>query len=298
MDGKYQIRPATPFIPGFEVLGRVDHPTDGFNKGDWVLASPNGGAFAEYCVVDESRAFNLGRDLAENKRDEAAALLVNYGTAHMALEHRAGGVKKGDVVVVTAGVGGVGVAATQIAKLKGATVISLVGGKEKVEIAKKIGADHVVDYADELTSKGEYDSKLVRDKILSLTDNKGADIVVDMVGTQPLFEGLARSMAFEGRMCVVGFASGTIPTLPINLPLVKNFSVMGVFWGAYFERSPRHSKILTSAMGEIVRWWLEGKIKPHVHQVFDLDKIQDALAAVASRKSSGKVVCRMVYPDV
>jgi NADPH2:quinone reductase len=276
VQGLYQARPPFPFVPGAEFAGEVlsvGEGVDGFAAGDRVMAySTTMGAFAEAGVF---RANDLM--LAPNgiEFDEGAALLCAHGTAHHALKQRAG-LRSGETLLVLGAAGGTGSAAVQIGKAMGATVLAAASSPEKLDLARENGADLLIDYAREE----------LKTTVKELTGGRGVDVVYDPVGGDA-FDASTRCVARNGRLLVIGFASGRIPSAPANLALLKNCSIVGVFWGAWNERDPagnvRNFELL-------FRWWREGKLKPHVSHRFPLARTVDALNAVAARKVTGKAV--------
>jgi NADPH2:quinone reductase len=205
----------------------------------------------------------------------AAAFPVAYGTAHLALEHR-GGLQPGETLLVLGAAGGVGLTAVEIGKLMGATVIAAASTPEKLELTRQYGAEHLINY----TSEG------LRERLKAITGGKGVDVIYDPVGGD-WFEASVRSLAWEGRLLVVGFASGDIPQLPVNLALVKNASIVGVYWGAYAANKPQ---VLRDSLTTLLGWYADGKLKPHVSRVFPLEQGAAALWALMRRQSMGKVV--------
>jgi NADPH:quinone reductase len=276
--GKYQVKPPFPFSPGFEVAGEVLETGEGvthLRPGDRVVALSDYGGFAEEIVVPAHTALPMPPDL---DYAVAASFPVAYGTSHVALDHRAH-LKSGETLLVFGAAGGVGLTAVEIGKQMGANIIACASTPEKLEIAAQYGAGHLIDYSKES----------VRDRVKEITGGKGADVIYDPVGGEMFDQGM-RSIAWEGRLLVIGFASGTIPQLPVNLTLVKNCSVLGVYWGAYSARDP---KVLTSSLKTLFGWLAEGKLKPHISHKFPLEQAGDALNILMNRQSTGKVVVTM-----
>lgn len=279
--GQYQEVKEPPFVPGNECAGEVTetYPGSKLSVGDQVICLARGGAYACDVIAHEAACIKLpekaqGRDLCE-----AAALLVNYGTAHLALENRAN-MKPGETVLVTAAAGGVGLAAIELANLMGAgKVIAAVGSSDKLKIARSKGA------AEEGIIYSGLDSKGVRAAIKASAP-KNLDVVIDMVGSHVLEPSL-RSLNWGGRGVVIGFAGGDIPKIPSNILLVKNISVHGLFWGAHMVHDP---KTLINSANKLVDWWLAGDITPHICEKVSLDEVNDAFELLGSRKSTGKVV--------
>jgi NADPH2:quinone reductase len=204
-----------------------------------------------------------------------AAFLLTYGTSDHALRDR-GGLKSGETLLVLGAAGGVGLAAIEIGKALGARIIACASSDEKLEVCRSHGADATINYATED----------LRERIKALTDGRGVDVVYDAVGgpyTEPAF----RSLAWRGRLLVVGFAAGEIPKLPLNLALLKGASVVGVFWGDFARREPRE---FADSVRQLGRWFREGKLRPHVSQTFPLRQAAEALKLMAARQVKGKVV--------
>jgi NADPH:quinone reductase len=266
--GLYQERPPLPYTPGVELCGEVE------GTGQRVIGAPSGGpgAFAEYALMDADRAFPVPEGMPDEK---AAALYLTYQTGHVGL-HRRAHLQPGEWLLVHAGAGGVGSAAIQLGKAAGAHVIATAGGPEKVQVCRDLGADHVVDYtADDFVPV-----------VKEVTGGHGADVVYDPVGGD-VFDGSRRCIAFEGRLVVVGFTSGRIPEAPANHLLVKNYSVVGLHWGLYRQHDP---SVFDLVHEELTRLYEDGRIDPLVSRVLPLDEVPEALAALASRGTVGKVV--------
>ncbi len=275
IQGLYQITPDLPFIPGVEIAGVITELGDGveqFSLGDRVVGFSQTGAFAEKASVPAATLMPIPEGISN---EEAAGLLTAHATAHYALRQR-GQLQAGETIVVTGAAGGTGLAAVQIAKAIGATVIAACSTEEKLAVAKDNGADILINY-------NEVDLK---DELKRVTEGKGVDVAYDVVGGDA-FDALSRCMAWGGRLLVIGFASGAIPKLPVNLTLVKSYSVVGVFWGAFTQREP---EVFAANMQELVGWYLQGKVKVHVDEAFPLDRSVDALKKVMHRKVTGKVV--------
>ncbi|WP_135081015.1 NADPH:quinone oxidoreductase family protein [Terasakiella sp. SH-1] len=273
--GKYQVKPPLPFSPGLECAGvieQVGSDVTNFKVGDRVMAILDWGGFAEYAVAAEHDVFPIADNLDFTT---AAAIPVAYGTSHHGLRMKAG-LKKGETLVVHGAAGGVGLTAVEIGKRVGATVIATAGGAEKLAICKEHGADHLIDYRD----------GGVREKIKELTDGLGAHVAYDPVGGD-LFTETLRSTRQDGRILVVGFASGDIPQIPANIMMVKNITCIGYHWGAYRTLDPDS---LRTSFAELMGWIEDGSLKPHVSMTFGLDNIKEAYAALVGRKSTGKVV--------
>jgi NADPH2:quinone reductase len=277
----YQFKPALPFSPGGEVAGTVSQlgeGVSGIRVGDRVLGSTGWGGLAEKVVLDASSTIPVpdGIDLTP-----ACGLLYAYGTAYHALADRAG-LRSGETLLVLGAAGGVGLAAVELGAVMGATVIAAASSKEKLELCQDYGAAMTIDYATED----------LRTRVRELTGGAGADIVYDPVGG-PYSEAALRSTAWEGRFLVIGFAAGDIPKIPLNLPLLKGCSVVGVFWGAFAGREPERNR---HNVGELLRLWKEGKLRPHVSSTYRLEQAAEAIRELADRKAKGKVVVT-VGPD-
>ncbi|XP_022100704.1 quinone oxidoreductase-like protein 2 homolog [Acanthaster planci] len=278
--GQYQVKPPLPFTPGNEVAGEVLDIGEGvssFKKGDRVIGLLAVGAgFSEECVAYENELFQIPDSMGY---EEAASLPVSYGTAWMGLTRRAN-TQPGETVLVTAAAGGVGLASVELAsKVLGAKVIGAAGGPEKCKLVSDKGAFATIDYKQEN----------LREKTKELTQGKGANVIMDAVGGDVWKECL-RCISWEGRLVVIGFASGDIPKIPANLLLVKNISAMGLFWGNYRMHDPPRSR---QSVEDCIRFFKEGKIRPHVCKTFPLEKINEAFQYVMMRKSTGKVVVTM-----
>ncbi len=273
--GQYQEKPAFPFTPGAEAAGVVSEVgagVSGFKPGDRVMALTGLGAYAEEAVVDAARILAIpdSMDFAS-----AAAFPVAYGTSHGALEWRAR-LQAGEWLLVLGAAGGVGLAAVEVGKAMGARVIACAGGAEKLAVAQRHGADHVIDYSRED----------IRERVKAITGGHGADVVYDPVGGDA-FDAALRSIAWGGRHIVIGFAAGRIPQIPANIVLVKNIDVIGFYWGSYQAHKP---DVLRGSLEKLLGWVEEGKLKPHVSQRFALAEVAQALDSLQRRKSTGKVV--------
>ena len=278
VEGTYQVKPPLPFGPGLEVAGtiaEIGSDVTGWKVGDRVQALTNWGGFAEKVAVPARSLCPLPDDMPFL---EAAAFVVAYGTSHLALDYRAK-LKPGEWLVVNGAGGGVGLTAVEIGKHLGAKVIATAGSDEKLAIAQAKGADFIINYTKEN----------IRDKIKEYTGGKGANVVFDPVGGD-VFRQSLRALAPEGRMLVVGFASGDIPQVPANHLLVKNIELIGFYWGAYAKFKPQ---ILTESTKQMFDWYQAGKISPHISATYPLAQTGDAIRALRNRTSSGKVVVIM-----
>jgi len=275
IQNKYQFKPPLPFSPGSELAGvvkEVGPGVTGFKEGDKVIAFTTYGAFAEEVKTEAARLLPLpeGMDFASG-----AAFLLTYGTSDHALRDR-GGLEPGETLLVLGAAGGVGLAAIEIGKALGARVIACASSEEKLAVCREHGADAGINYA----------AEDLRERIKALTEGRGVDVVYDPVGgpyTEPAF----RSLAWRGRLLVVGFAAGDIPKLPLNLALLKGAAVVGVFWGDFTRREPR---AFADSMRQLGEWFREGKLRPHVSRAFPLHQAAEALKLMAARQVKGKVV--------
>jgi NADPH:quinone reductase len=275
IENKYQVKPPLPFSPGSELAGIVKAVGDGvtaFKPGDRVMAITGYGAFAEEVKSEARRilAIPSGMDFAT-----AAAFGLTYATSEHALVDR-GALKAGETLLVLGAAGGVGLAAIEIGKILGARVIACASTDDKLAVCREHGADDTINYATED----------LRERIKALTGGKGPDVVYDPVGG-PYTEPALRSIAWRGRLLVVGFAAGDIPKIPLNLTLLKGCSIVGVFWGEFTRREPER---FAEAMQRLDRWYADGKLKPHVSETFPLERAADALTLMANRQVKGKVV--------
>jgi NADPH2:quinone reductase len=275
IQNKYQFKPPLPFSPGSELAGVVKEigpGVQGWRPGDKVIAFTTYGAFAEEVKTDASRLVPL-----PEKMDfvTGAAFLLTYATTDHALRDRAA-LAAGETLLVLGAAGGVGLAAIEIGKALGARVIACASSEEKLAVCRSHGADATINYATED----------LRERIKALTEGRGVDVVYDPVGgpyTEPAF----RSLAWRGRHLVVGFAAGEIPKLPLNLALLKGASVVGVFWGDFARRQPKE---FAQSIGQLARWYADGKLKPHVSHTMPLEKAAEALKLMAARQVTGKLV--------
>lgn len=275
VQGKYQFKPALPFVPGSEYAGLVDAVGAGvtqFKVGDAVAAMGSTGGFASHAVVEASRVLKLPAGFA---LEDGAAFALTYGTSHHALMDRAA-LKAGETVLVLGAAGGVGTSAIQIAKAAGAKVIAAASTDEKCDFCRRLGADATLNYA----------KQNVREVLKELTGGKGPDVVYDPVGGD-LAEPVFRSIAWRGRYLVIGFAQGGIPALPFNLALLKGASIVGVFWGDFVRREPEAS---AQGMAELARWYAEGKVKPAIDLKLPMRELPAAYARMATRQVQGKVL--------
>jgi len=275
--GKYQHKPPFPFSPAAEFSGVVESVGPGVNgiaPGDRVMGNIGWGAAREAVAVAADLLVKIpdGLDF-----ERAAGLTVTYATTLYALRDRAA-LKRGETLVVLGASGGTGLAAIEIGKVMGARVIACASSAEKLDFARDHGADETVNYA----------AEDLRDALKRLGGERGVDVVYDPVGG-PYAEPAVRSLGWEGRYLVVGFAAGEIPKLPLNLVLLKSCDIRGVLWGSWIRREPKAQHAL---MTQIVDWCAQGKLSAHVHAVYPLAEIVAALKAIADRKVMGKIVLR------
>jgi NADPH:quinone reductase len=275
IQNKYQFKPNLPFSPGGEVSGIVDavgEDVKNLKVGDHIVALCGWGGFAEYVAVKFNRVFPMPKGI---DFINAACTLYTYGTSYHALKDRAQ-IKAGETLLVLGAAGGVGLAAVELGKVMGATVIAAASSTEKLTVCKEKGATHLINYSTED----------LRTQLKEITSDKGVDVVYDAVGGK-LAEQALRSIAWKGRYLVVGFTTGEIPQFPANIPLLKGCSIMGVFWGSFAEREPKQS---LQNLSELVTMINSGKIKQHIHKVYTLDQAPQALEDLMNRKVIGKAV--------
>jgi NADPH2:quinone reductase len=275
IQGKYQFKPPTPFSPGSEISGIVKEVGEGVDtvkSGDRVIAFTGWGGFAEEVVTEAAKLIKIpaALDFAT-----AAAFTLVYGTAHHALKDRAQ-IQPGETLLVLGAAGGVGLAAVELGKVMGARVIAGASSDEKLAVCKQHGADDLINYSTED----------LRERIKTLTNGNGVDVIIDPLGgdyTEPAL----RSIAWKGRLLVIGFAAGDIPRIPLNLPLLKGCSIVGVFWGSFTEREPQRNQ---QHLQELLTWLAEGKLKPHISATYPLERAADALNDLMNRNVMGKAV--------
>ena len=273
VQGLYQVKPPLPFVPGMEVAGKViavGEKVKNFKPGDRVAAMSMAGTYAEKVAAPEAATMKLpeGMDGAD-----ACALMCGFGTSHHALKQRAN-LQPGETLCVLGAAGATGIAAVQIGKTMGAKVIAVASSEQKREIARQAGADMVFGYEN------------LKDSLKEATGGKGVDVAFDPVGGDA-FDALARAMAWNGRLLVIGFASGKIPSFPVNLALVKGYSVVGVFWGTFTRMEP---EVYADNMRELVGWYLQGKVKPIIEGRYPLADAADVLGRIMSRGATGKLI--------
>ncbi len=275
IEGKYQFKPELPFIPGTEVSGVVTKVGKGVTTravGDEVVSTVQIGGFASQVVSSEHSTFLKGRSMSF---DQAAGFAITYGTSYYALKQRAQ-LKMGETILVLGAAGGVGIATIQIAKAMGAIVIAAASSEEKLDFACQAGADMRVNYTTEN----------LKERVKELTKGKGADVIYDPVGGD-FSEQAFRAIAWDGRFLVIGFASGPIPKMPLNLALLKGASVIGVFWGAWNARDSAASQ---TNFKELIEMIDNGVFSPLVTEVYPLQEFARGFASIAERRAKGKVV--------
>jgi NADPH2:quinone reductase len=275
IQGKYQFKPEPPFSPGGEVAGVIKEIGEGVTRlkpGDRVIAASTYGGFAEEMVADADKVIAMP-DAMEFV--PASAFVLTYGTSYHGLKDRAQ-LKAGETLLVLGASGGVGLAAIQLGKAMGAKVIAAASSDAKLQVCRENGADELINYA----------SEDLRARVKAITAGRGVDVVYDPVGGS--YSELAlRDMAWKGRFLVVGFAAGDIPKVPLNLPLLKGCSIVGVFWGAFTRTEPENNRRNNE---ELMQLYLAGKIKPHIHATYPLERAAEALNEVLNKRVSGKVV--------
>ncbi|HKE86752.1 MAG TPA: NADPH:quinone oxidoreductase family protein [Vicinamibacterales bacterium] len=278
IENKYQVKPPLPFSPGCEAAGVIAAVGDGvadIAPGDRVMAITGYGAFAGEICVPADRVFQVPDSMDD---ETAASFLFTYATAHHALRDR-GELQRGETLLVLGAAGGVGTAALEVGNAVGARVIACASTDEKLAFCRAHGASETINYA---TSN-------LRDELRRLVGENGVDVVCDPVGGA-YTEAALRSMAWRGRLLVVGFTAGEIPKIPLNLPLLKGCSIIGVSWGGHMRREPEP---FARGVDELVRWYCEGRLRPHVDRTFPLERVADAMNQVANRAVMGKVVIKM-----
>ena len=276
--GQYQVKTPTPFVPGNEAAGVVAAVGPGVERiapGDKVVAYTTGGAFAEKFLVPQETVMPLPDGL---NYEQGAGFMVTYGTSYHALKQSAR-IQPGETLLVLGASGGVGIAAVELGKIMGARVIAAASTDEKLEFAKQAGADELINYAEQP----------LKETVKELTDGKGADVVYDPVGGD-LAEQALRATAWHGRYLVVGFASGTIPKFPANLTLLKEASIIGVWWGTWVAKNPGPN---IENITELATMIAQGKLAPRITEAHDFENYLDAFSAITERRALGKAILRM-----
>jgi NADPH2:quinone reductase len=275
VQGRYQVKPPFPFVPGAEIAGVVREVAPDvrrFAVGDRVLASNGLGGFAEECVVSARSAYALPDAMSF---EEGAALPIIYPTSYAGLIDR-GNLRAGETLLVHAAAGGVGTAAVQIGRALGARVIGTAGGADKCEIARREGAEVCIDYrADDFVAR-----------VQELTQGRGADVIYDSVGGEITDQSL-KCIAWNGRLLIIGFASGKIPSIQANRILLKNIAVTGLHWGAHAQKDPKR---ISEVMDALFAMHAKGQIRPVIYGRYPLEEVPAALAALGGRESYGKVI--------
>ncbi len=275
LKGQYQEKPPLPFVPGMEVAGQIEacgEGVAGFTPGERVMATLPFGGFAQEALVPASQVVRLP-DIIDYAT--AAGFAIAYGTAHGALTWAAR-LQPGETLVVHGAAGGVGLAAVECGKALGATVIATARGAERVHVAREHGADAGIDTA----------SEDVATRIKAQTHERGANVVFDPVGGE-IFKASLKSIAWEGRILIVGFASGEVPQIPANILLIKNAHALGFYWGSYRRHDPAR---VHAGFEELLRWYAEGLIRPHVSEVLPLKEAKRAVELLIGRERTGKIV--------
>ncbi|HKP79756.1 MAG TPA: NADPH:quinone oxidoreductase family protein [Phenylobacterium sp.] len=283
IEDKYQFKPERPFSPGGEISGVVKSVGEGVTHvkpGDRVLGNTGWGGMAEELALEADRLVKIP---ASMPFEDAAAFIMTYGTSWHALRDRAN-LQAGQSLLVLGAAGGVGLAAVELGKAMGANVIAAASSQEKVDLCLSRGATSGVVYP-----RGPFDrdgQKALAARFKEATGPNGADVIYDAIG-DAYAEPALRSIAWEGKYLVVGFAAGEIPKIPLNLALLKGCEIVGVFWGAWVAKNPQKHQ---ESVAELLQMYAAGKIKPHVSETFPLADASKAIAHLASRKAMGKVV--------
>ncbi len=273
--GKYQVQPPLPFSPGFELAGEILETSDDVTHlapGQRVAATSMSGAMAEEICVPAAITVPIPEQM---DYATAAGFIITYGTSYHALKQRAQ-LQPGEKLLVLGAGGGVGLTAVELGSLMGAEVYAAASSAEKLALAGSRGATRLINYAD----------ASLRDQVRELTDGRGVDVIYDPVGGE-LFDDCLRAVAWGGRILIIGFASGSIPKIPANLPLLKGSSIVGVFWGTFAEREAAANK---QNMRHLLAWFEQGKLRPCISKTYPLEDAALALRALADRQASGKLV--------
>lgn len=276
VQGKYQRLPPYPFTPGMECAGEViavgAKAKGGFKPGDRVMAQPGVGCLAEEVCASPANVYAIPGNAPYT---QAAGFIVTYGTVYHAFVDR-GDLKRGETLLVLGAAGGVGLCAVELGKLMGATVIAAASNDAKLKMCREYGADHLLNYS----------AEPIKETVLGLTDEKGADVIFDPVGGDATTQSL-RCINREGRLLIIGFASGIIADIPANRLLLRQCQAVGVAFGSHSINFPEKTR---ASMAVLTGWWAQGKLKPHVSMTFPLAQTVDALNALVARKAIGKVV--------
>ncbi len=280
IENKYQFKPELPFAPGGECAGIVREIGNAVKRiavGDRVVAFTGWGAMSEKVLVDARQLIPMPEGL---DFDAASAFVMTYATSYHALKDRAA-IAEGETLLVLGASGGVGLAAIELGKLLGARVIAAASSAQKLEVCREHGADELINY----------ETEDLRERLKSITGGKGVDVIYDPVGGR-FTEIALRSIAWRGRLLVVGFANGSIPSIALNLTLLKGASIVGVFWGDYAKREPMNN---AADLRTLFQWLMQGKLKPHIAATYSLAEGGAAIRALMDRRVSGKLV---VHPQV
>jgi len=275
VQGLYQVKPPFPFSPGLEVAGEIieiGEGVTGFTVGQRVVAGMNYGGFAEEACAMAGMVFPMPDNMSYE--DGAASTLV-YGTSQLALDYR-GKLQAGETLLVLGAAGGVGLTAVELGKQMGATVIAAASSEEKLALTREYGADYTINYLEED----------LREAVKKITEGRYADVIYDPVGGDA-FDAAVRCLGNEGRYLVIGFASGRIPEVAVNRFLLKNSSLVGVYWGGM---SFTKSEVIHDTAQKLLKLFAEGKLKPHIDRVFPLEEASEALEMIANRQAKGKLV--------
>ena len=277
--GLYQSKPPLPFVPGTEVAGEVVSapPDTGLSPGEHVMALVDNATLTRgaYAQVADAVPQSVTRIPNDMPFEDAAAFTLIYQTAWFGL-HRRANLQAGETLLVHAGAGGVGSGAIQLGKAAGARVIATAGSDEKLDVCRKLGADHAINYK----------THDFAEEVKSITGGRGADVIFDPIGGD-VYDRSTKCVAFEGRIVVVGFTSGRIPTAVLNHALIKNYAIVGLHWGLYTRRAP---ELIGPAMQDLLKMYAEGRIKPHISKKLPLAEAPHGLTLVGGGKSTGKVV--------
>lgn len=276
--GLYQIKPELPFTPGSDFSGTIKElgkEVSNFVVGEEVFGFVPFGALAEEVIVSVSSCFPKPKNM---NYPIAASFMMAYGTSYHALKDR-GQLEEGQTLLVLGASGGVGLAAVELGSLMGAIVIAAASSDEKLALCREYGAQLTINYKKEDLKK----------RIKELTENKGVDVIYDPVGGE-FSEAAFRGIAWKGKYLVIGFAAGSIPKIPLNLPLLKGASIVGVFWGGFAMKNPKENMKNTLSL---MKWYNDGKLKPHIHNTYKLEETSKALEEMIARKVKGKVIVQI-----
>jgi len=273
--GKYQVQPPLPFSPGFELAGEILEVSDDVTQlqaGQRVAATSMGGAMAEEICLPATSALPIPDEM---DYAIAAGFMITYGTSYHALKQRAQ-LRPGETMLVLGAGGGVGLTAVELGHLMGGEIYAAASSAAKLQLAQSHGATHLINY----------DATGLREQVRELTGGQGVDVIYDPVGGE-LFDECLRSVAWGGRILIIGFASGVIPNIPANLPLLKGSSIVGVFWGTFAQREVAANR---QNMQELLAWFVQGKLQPCISRTYPLEDAPQAMRALADRRACGKLV--------